>query len=657
MLQLREGAYYNCTKENPPPEFLSFAKLNLKFYPPPWRGANALILYSPPNMPNIILDNTYLILLLPLWIFLIIMCGRFFSVYVNKRIIYTLTLLSSFLGALLCSVSLLQVGETIEQSVPFIKINNFMITCGVHIDKLSLIIALCLFVISFFVQAFSIAYMKNKEKNYRFFAYLNLFNFTMAGLLFSPNLFQMYFFWELVGVMSYLLIGFDYKKKEKSDASRRVFLMNRVGDTALIAGIISVSYFMYNYAGNSSFATLSFEDMNAISTLLSAYTSTPMFYLISGLFIVGAAVKSAQFPFYTWLQDAMEAELPVSALLHSATMVVAGVYLLIRMLPFFSLDNHLLIFIMILGFLTALVCSILASIETHPKKVLAYSTSANLGLMFLAVGAQNVKAAIVFLIAHALIKSMLFLSLATKNSYVGYVTFLLGALSLSGLIFSGMVAKEILFGSLSGIGAVLFCVVSFITAFYIIRISILMILDEKLENKIDWAEYLPIAILFVLNIAFYFFIRRHSEYKIAEPFYTALAGWIFVYICYTKNWLIKLTKTPKLLEKFYNHVLSFVYEKIALVCNFVDVNVLSNYKPFGAVLKFGVKVSDFVETYIMNGVVNIVANGSKKISETDSILQSGNAQTYNAYAFILVTIVITFVLVTYKWVLSQMGIG
>ena len=120
-------------------------------------------------MPNIILDNTYLILLLPLWIFLIIMGGRFFSVYVNKRIIYTLTLLSSFLGALLCSTSLLKFEETIEQSFSFIKINNFMITCGVHIDKLSLIIALCLFVISFLVQAFSISYMKHEAKNYRFF--------------------------------------------------------------------------------------------------------------------------------------------------------------------------------------------------------------------------------------------------------------------------------------------------------------------------------------------------------------------------------------------------------------------------------------------------------------------------------------------------------
>lgn len=608
-------------------------------------------------MPNVILDNTYLILLLPLWIFLIIMCGRFFSVYVNKKIIYLLTLLSSFLGALLCSVSLLQVNETIEQSFSFIKINNFIISCGVHIDKLSLIVALCLFVISLLVQAFSISYTKDEPKSYRFFAYLNMFNFTMAGLLFSPNLFQMYFFWELVGVMSYLLIGFDYKKKEKSDASRRVFLMNRVGDTALIAGIISLSYFMYTYSGNSSFASLSFEDMNAISTLFCAYTSTPMFCLICGLFIIGASVKSAQFPFYTWLQDAMEAKLPVSALLHSATMVVAGVYLLIRMLPCFALNNNLLFVIAVIGIVTALICSTLASIETHPKKVLAYSTSANLGLMFWAVGVQNIKGVVIFLLAHALIKSMLFLSLEVKNSYVGYVTFLLGALSLSGLIFSGMVAKEVLYGSFSGISSVIFCIISFMTTFYIMRISILMIQEEKLENKIDWAKYLPIAILFLLNICFYFFIRRHSEYKIAEPFYSALAGWIVVYLFYSKDWLNKFKETPKLLEKFYNNVLRNVYEKTAQFFDFIDTKILNNYKPLGVILKGGIKFADFVETKIMNGSVSFVENSSKKISEIDSILQSGNVQTYNAYAFILVTIVITFVIVTYKLVLNQMGVG
>ena len=137
----------------------------------------------------------------------------------------------------------------------------------------------------------------------------------------------------------------------------------------------------------------------------------------------------------------------------------------------------------------------------------------------------------------------------------------------------------------------------------------------------------------------------------------ALAGWIVVYLCYIKNYLTKLNETPKLLEKFYNSILSFVYAKVAEACDFVDTRILNNYKPFAQLLRLSVKVADFVETRIMNGAVNAVTSGFKKLSETDSILQSGNVQTYNAYAFILVTIVITLVIITYTMVLSQMGVG
>ena len=275
-------------------------------------------------MTDLILDNISLILLLPLWIFLIIMCGRFFSVYVNKSVIYFLTLLASFFGAGTCGLALFNVEAPIEWIYPFIQINEFSISFGLQIDKLSLIIALILFIVSFSVQLFSISYMKDEKKNYKFFALLNLFNFSMAFLLFSPNLFQFYVFWELVSIVSYLLIGFEYSSEIKSIASKRVFIINRIGDTALISAIIITSCYMYEFVQNYSFVTLSFQDLNVISTLLMAYASTPIFLLICGLFILAAAVKSAQFPFYTWLQDAMEAKTPVSALLHSATMVVAG---------------------------------------------------------------------------------------------------------------------------------------------------------------------------------------------------------------------------------------------------------------------------------------------------------------------------------------------
>lgn len=607
-------------------------------------------------MADIILDNIYLILLLPLWIFLIIMSARFFAVYVNNRIIYTLTLLSSFFGVLLCSVSLIKLTSTIEQSFPFIKIGNFVLDFGLHVDKLSLIIALVLFLVSFLVQMFSVSYMKDEPKQYRYYAYLNMFNFSMAGLIFSPNLFQMYFFWELVGVMSYLLIGFDYKNSVKSEASRRVFLTNRIGDTALLGGIIFSSYLMYNYSGNLSFAALSFEDMNAITTLISAYTDTPVFYLLCILFIIGAAVKSAQFPFYTWLQDAMEAKLPVSALLHSATMVAAGAYLLIRMLPLFTLEASVLQIIAWLGILTALICSILASIETHPKKVLAYSTSANFGLMFFAIGILNVKVALIFFVAHAFIKSMLFLSIDENENFVNYITFLLGGLSLSGLIFSGVIAKEFLFVSINNpVFSVIYCLTAFLTAFYIMRISLIMVQNKKLVNRINLAKYAPVAVLFLLNIVFYFAVRGKVAYKVAEPFWAALAGWAAVYFLYTKNLLTKFDKTPKLLERFYNNVLAKIYEKFAIAMNFIDVKVFGNYKPLLIASKCGVKTAGWIEENIMNKSVTLTADLTKMLSKWGSKLQTKNIQSYNAYAFILVTIVVSLVIIAYKIMLNQIS--
>lgn len=608
-------------------------------------------------MSDLILDNTYLILLLPLWIFLIIMCGRFFAVYVNKSIIYVLTLLSSFLGILLCSASLLKLDYSLEQSFDFIKINNFSIPFGVYIDKTSLIIALVLFLVSFLVQAFSINYMMDEVKQYRFYAFLNMFNFSMAGLLFSPNLFQMYFFWELVGVMSYLLIGFDYKNPVKSEASRRVFLMNRVGDTALIGGIIAVSYFMYNYGGNANFASLNFEDFNSISAILSAYTSTPLFYIICGLFIIGAAVKSAQFPFYTWLQDAMEAKLPVSALLHSSTMVVAGAYLLIRMLSFFTLEQPLMNIIAGLGILTAIICSVLASIETHPKKVLAYSTSANLGLIFLAIGFLNIKAALIFLIAHAFIKSALFLSLDDIDHYVNYVTFLLGGLSLSGLIFSGLISKELVYAATLSCPfvSILYCLVAFVTAFYIMRIALVMIKDKKLVNTVNFKKFIPIGLLFLLNITFYFFIRPKVEYKIAEPFYLAFLGWAVVYILYVKNLLTKFVVTPKILENFYNKIIVRFYGKLAQVTDFVDLKILSNYKPVLLISEASIKAAGWIEENVMNKSVKITVEAAKKLSEWGAKLQSRNVQTYNAYGFILLTIVITLIIIGYTMMFNQLS--
>ena len=601
-------------------------------------------------MENLILDNILLVILLPLWIFLIIMCGRFFSVYVNKGIIYFLTLLSSLLGAVICLFGLIHLKEAISWFYPFIKINDFSISLGLQIDTISLITALLLFVISFAVQLFSVSFMKDEKKNYRFFAFLNLFNFSMAALLFSSNLFQFYIFWELVSAISYLLIGFEYKDETKSQASKRVFIINRVGDTALIAGIILISYFMYSYADNYTLSALLFEDFGSISALLLAYTSTPGFCLICGLFILAAAVKSAQFPFYTWLQDAMEAKLPVSALLHSATMVAAGVYLIIKMMPFLILNQVLLKFILLLGLLTAIVCSVLASIETHPKKVLAYSTSANLGLMFAALGFGNVKVALIFLIFHAFIKSALFILLPKeeKISKVNYILFIVAALSLAGLLLSGIGAKEILYKGCeySKILSYIFMFVCFVSAFYITRLAVLIYKNSQLIKDKNIIELAAFLILLSGNVLLYIILS--GSYNLAEPFAASTGGLALALLLGKNGKLEKLNTTPKLMENFSNNFVPCMYSTITNGLNFIENKVVSNYKPILYISKLPVHITGWIEENVMNKSVALIKDIFKSFSKYDKFLQSGNVQTYNAYAFIFVSVVIAFVITGYS---------
>ena len=618
-------------------------------------------------MAEFLLNNLYLTLLLPLWIFLIIMVGRFFSVYVNKLVIHLLTLLSSFLGVLFSSLLLwkLPTDKILETQIPFIKINNFIINCGIHVDKTSLIFALTLFLVSFLVQLFSVSYMKTERKTYRFYALLNLFNFAMAGLFFSPNLFQTYFFWEIAGIVSYFLIGFEYLKGEKSLASKKVFIINRIGDTALIGAILLCSYFIYSYSNNIHLTSLSFTDMNIISTLLYAYATEPMFQIICIMFIIGAFAKSAQFPFYSWLQDAMEAKLPVSALLHSSTLVASGVFLTLRILPFLTLDETLLKSIAILGLLTALICSISACAQISPKKTLAYSTSAQFGLIYFSIGILNLKAAIAFFIAHAFIKSMLFLTLPKEEeswSYIKFVLFLIAGLSLSGLLFSGMLTKEMMLVGLGSKGIIALSTLAFLTAFYIIRIALVTFNNNGIEKKpVQKLEILPPLLFLLLNIVFYIFLRKQVEYSVAEPFWAAITAWIFVYLLYIKNWFIKIPLVYQLayngffLDYLYTKIITRVYQKVCSISNWVDLNIFANYTLLIKSSNLGVKTASIIEHSVMNKSVQLIEKSFKYLSQKHKQAQSGNIQRYNAYAFMIITAILTFLILAYTAIINYIG--
>jgi len=594
------------------------------------------------------------------------MLGRFFSVYINPKIEGALTLLSSALGFALCGFGLWnwQADTVYEGSYPFIKINDFVISCGIYVDKTALIFGLVLFLTSFFVQLYSLSYMKNEKKNYRFFALLNLFNFGMASLFFSPNLFQTYVYWEIVGVISYLLIGFEYNKTSKSVASKKVFIINRIGDTALLGGIILCSYFMYQYAPDKSLTTLGYLDFNTISTLVYVYASKYLFLFICGLFLIAGLVKSAQFVFYTWLQDAMEAKLPVSALLHSSTLIAGGLFLTLRLVPFYTLDLRILKLIAIIGLLTAFICSLCACAERNPKKVLAYSTSAQFGLIYLGLGILNIKACLALFTAHAFIKSILFLTLPRENEkwdYWNFTVFLISGLSLSGIVFSGMIAKEMLALNLGNNSYIAFCLISFLTAFYIMRIAVVTADKNGLEKvKPHIIEFLSVLGILALNIAFYIYLRRF-EYKIAEPFWFSLFAWICVYLLYINKGFRQIPVIYPLayngfyLDKFYTKFCAKVYELFAHGCNFVDTKIFGEYRPIIWCSKFGVKIADFIETKIMNGGVDLVKSCAKGISKLDLIAQNSSIQRYNAYAFMIITFIITCLVLAYTTIIEVLG--
>lgn len=613
------------------------------------------------------LDNIYLALLLPLWIFLIIMLGRFFSIYVNKKIIYILTLLSSLFGAFLCGGALYKLPSDgiLESTFHFIQIKDFIIDAGLYIDKTALVFAFVLFIVSFFVQIFSIEYMKKEKKAYRFYALMNLFNFSLSGLFFSPNLFQTYLFWEIVGVISYLLIGFEYAEKKKSIASKKVFIINRIGDTALIGAILACSYFIYSYAPNKSLVTLSFIDVNTISTFIYAYASEPLFEIICLMFILSALIKSAQFPFFTWLQDAMEAKLPVSALLHSATLVAAGLFLTFRLIPFYTLEPVLLKIIAIIGLLTSFICSISACAQVNPKKALAYSTSAQFGLIYLAIGILNLKVAYIIFVAHAFIKSLLFILLPREKeawNYIKFVVFLISGLSLSGIILSGMVAKEMLALSFLTKGIVLISVLSFLTAFYIIRIALVVFDSQGVKKEhLDFSENLSIFGLLFLNISFYIYLHFTMQYKVAESFWAALTAWVIVYILYIKKafWkvpiLYPLAFNGFYLDKFYTEICTKVYFYFARICEIIDTKVLGNYKLVRLTAQSGVKTFGFIEKNIMEGTLNVITNLFKKLSFLVLRIQNGNIQRYNTYAFIIITLILTVLILGYITMIIYIG--
>nr|YP_009660475.1 NADH dehydrogenase subunit 5 [Duabanga grandiflora]QCS00369.1 NADH dehydrogenase subunit 5 [Duabanga grandiflora] len=374
--------------------------------------------------------------------------------------------------------------------------NDFSLEFGYLIDPLTSIMLILITTVGILVLFYSDNYMSHDQGYLRFFAYLSFFNTSMLGLVTSSNLIQIYIFWELVGVCSYLLIGFWFTRPIAATACQKAFVTNRVGDFGLLLGILG----LYWITGSFEFRDL-FEIFNNL--IYNSEVNFLFVTLCSFLLFAGAVAKSAQFPLHVWLPDAMEGPTPISALIHAATMVAAGIFLVARLLPLFIIIPYIMNFISLIGIITVLLGATLALAQKDIKRSLAYSTMSQLGYMMLALGMGSYRAALFHLITHAYSKALLFLGsgsiIHSMESIVGYspdksqnmvlmgglkkhvpitkTAFLVGTLSLCGIppLACFWSKDEILNDSwfYSPIFAIIACSTAGLTAFYMFRVYLL----------------------------------------------------------------------------------------------------------------------------------------------------------------------------------------
>jgi len=374
-------------------------------------------------------------------------------------------------------------------------LGNLKMEIGFLVDGLSAMMMCVVTFVSLMVHIYTVGYMRDDDGYNRFFAYISLFTFSMLMLVMSNNLLQLFFGWEAVGLVSYLLIGFWFKRPTAIFANMKAFLVNRVGDFGFILGIGLIVAF----AGTLNYTEV-FAKAPELAKLAFPGTSWLLITVICICLFIGAMGKSAQFPLHVWLPDSMEGPTPISALIHAATMVTAGIFMVARMSPLFEFSDTALGFILVIGAITALFMGFLGIIQNDIKRVVAYSTLSQLGYMTVALGASAYSVAVFHLMTHAFFKALLFLAAGSvimgvhhnqdirwmgglrKYMPITWITALLGSLALIGTpLFAGFYSKDSIieavhFSNLPGAGFAYFAVLAgvFVTAFYSFRMYFLV---------------------------------------------------------------------------------------------------------------------------------------------------------------------------------------
>ena len=419
--------------------------------------------------------------------------------WIGRRLSHTLTILGVLVAFIISAMTLKSVamdGARFNETLyTWMVVGNLKMEIGFLVDGLTAMMMCVVTFVSLMVHIYTIGYMEEDEGYNRFFAYISLFTFSMLMLVMSNNMLQLFFGWEAVGLVSYLLIGFWFNKPTAIFANMKAFLVNRVGDFGFILGIGLLAA----YAGSLNYTEV-FAKSGEIAKIGFPGTDWMLITVICICLFIGAMGKSAQFPLHVWLPDSMEGPTPISALIHAATMVTAGIFMVARMSPLFELSDTALSFIMVIGAITALFMGFLGIIQNDIKRVVAYSTLSQLGYMTVALGASAYSVAVFHLMTHAFFKALLFLAAGSvimgvhhnqdirwmgglrKYMPITWITALLGSLALIGTpLFAGFYSKDSIIEAvhashLAGSGFAHFAVLAgvFVTAFYSFRMYFLV---------------------------------------------------------------------------------------------------------------------------------------------------------------------------------------
>jgi len=578
----------------------------------------------------------------------------------------------------------------------WMNIGDFNVVWSLRHDMLSAVMMIVITTVSAMVHIYSIGYMSHDNSKPRFMSYLSLFTFAMLMLVTSDNLIQLFFGWEGVGLASYLLIGFWYHKPSAHTAAMKAFIVNRVGDFGFILGIIAI----YSVFGSLYFDEIfsDVEGLHKLSIVMLGFKIN-VIELIAILLFIGAMGKSAQIGLHTWLPDAMEGPTPVSALIHAATMVTAGVFLVCRMSPLLEFAPFALNVITIVGAMTAIFAATIGLTQFDIKRVIAYSTCSQLGYMFFAAGVSAYPASMFHLTTHAFFKALLFLGAGSvihamsdeqdmrkmggiwKKIPITYALMWVGSLALAGIpFFAGYYSKDLILeaawaaSSNSGYFAFwLGCLAAFLTAFYSWRVLLLTFHGNFNSSKevLDHVHESPIVMLiplFVLALGaifsgwyFYndfvgynwkefwgnsiFISEKHKAFKLAHyvplwvkylPIFLAILGILCAYLFYILN-----PNLPKILSKKVSLIYNLFFNKWYFD-ELYDYLFVKSFIKFG---NFFWKKGDegTIDRFGPNGISKLVKN----ISSKSIIIQSGYIYHYAFAMLIGLVVLITWLLLDY----------